>query len=92
MSIGSAFFCFHFLSKTRWKLPLFATTRPIIDINGVAMTVVVGVIIDKLVFVFTSKGRYIKSYNTLLVSRMKEVDLVYFHFSFNLYFLFNLFL
>ena len=90
MSIGSAFFCFHFLSKTRWKLPLFATTRPIIDINGVAMTVVVGVIIDKLVFVFTSKGRYIKSYNTL--SRMKEVDLVYFHFSFNLYFLFDLFL
>jgi len=43
---------------------LYATTRPITNINSVTITVVVRIITDKLVFVFASGDEYMKGHNT----------------------------
>jgi len=39
--------------------------RPITDINGIVTIVAVGVITDKLVFVFASGGKYMKGHDIL---------------------------
>ena len=65
LSVGGTLFCSPSLSKTKWELSLFATTRLITDINSIVTIVVVGIIIDKLVFVFVSGGRCMKDHDTL---------------------------
>jgi len=78
MSIGYTVFETSSLAKTRGKLSLLSTTRPIADLNGMASAFTVWVDTDKLILVFLSRFVDLECYNRVMVIVMTKMKRPYF--------------